>query len=245
MKFLIIACVRRIPVPILRFCRKQNLHKLVFFWNKYTSELDYQIEWVKMFEKNKRSIEEYWKCNRFLEKIIDICEISQDKKILDVGCGISSVNHFIPGKRYGIDPLADYYKKIYEYPSGMVISKGFGENINFPNEFFDSIFSINSLDHTSNAHKTICEIYRTLKENGYFILTCEIFQENDKERFAFSNAHPYRFTKINLLKLVNSFKFKKIFEQQTQFIPEGEYVKGVRVSSSVEIILVLKKCLNP
>jgi ubiquinone/menaquinone biosynthesis C-methylase UbiE len=153
----------------------------LLFWDKYTAELVFQIEWAREFKSNKDKVLEYWRRFRYLDDIIRICKIKSDTKILDVGCGISTVLHFVEGKRYGIDPLACEYKRFYTYPEGINIQNGFGEEIPFPNEYFDVVFCSNVLDHVSDPAKTIEEIKRVLKSKGYFVLTVEIFEKN-KER---------------------------------------------------------------
>lgn len=62
----------------------------------------------------------------------------------------------------------------------MTILRGVGENIPFPDEFFDAVFCSNALDHVEDPKKTVEEIHRVLKKGGYFILTVEIFKRREK-----------------------------------------------------------------
>ena len=50
---------------------------------------------------------------------------------------VKIVLHFLNGKRYGIDPLAESYKNLYKYPEDIHIQKAEGEYIPFLDEFFD------------------------------------------------------------------------------------------------------------
>jgi 2-polyprenyl-3-methyl-5-hydroxy-6-metoxy-1,4-benzoquinol methylase len=121
---------------------------------KEDGELIFQKTWVNSFKFNKDLYLKNWEENYFLRKIIELTHINQKTCILDVGCGVSSVLHFVEGKKWGIDPLAESYKKLYRYPKDIIIKKGVGEKIAFREGFFDVVFSTNSLDHTDNPAKT-------------------------------------------------------------------------------------------
>jgi len=121
--------------------------------SKYSVELSFQKEWVKEFKQNKHKVLEYWKKHRYLDDVNKICKITKDSTVLDVGCGLSSVLHFVEGKRFGIDSLADEYLKMYEYPEGITVKKGFGEYLPFPNNNFDVVFCSNALDHITSPKK--------------------------------------------------------------------------------------------
>jgi ubiquinone/menaquinone biosynthesis C-methylase UbiE len=48
------------------------------------------------------------------------------------------------------------------------------EQIPFPDEYFDVVTSINSLDHVDDLHQTLQEIKRVLKRGGMFMLLVDI-----------------------------------------------------------------------
>jgi len=205
-------------------------------YDKYDAELLYQRKWAKEYEENKSRVLEYWKEYRYLEDICAICKFTEDTKSLDVGCGISTVLHYIKGKRFGIDPLADEYLKLYEYPEELDIRKATGEDIPFPSECFDVVFCTNVLDHTTDPEKVVQEIYRVLKPKGHFVLAVEIFEEETRR----DPAHPHSFTKRDVYSLLEG-KFEPEFEKESIWIGERKYVKGLRKSHRKELIIVLKK----
>lgn len=178
---------------------------------KLTMELDFQKQFVKQFKSNQSIILEDWRVNHSLDKVIEICGIKESTKILDVGCGISTVLHWVNGERYGIDPLADEYLKIYSYPDGIKVTKGSGESIPFIDKYFDVVFSTNALDHCSNPMKLLDEVWRVLSDTGYFILVVEIYPTKIDRGF----EHPHSFTKI-FLKTLLSNKFEIIFERYSK-----------------------------
>lgn len=72
------------------------------------------------------------------------------------------------GLRIGLDPLVNEYYKI---DGGTLSHKmkyvcGYSEDMPFPDETFDFVFSINSLDHVDDLDETISEIKRVLKIGG-------------------------------------------------------------------------------
>jgi ubiquinone/menaquinone biosynthesis C-methylase UbiE len=217
--------------------KRVGLQRLKYFlYSKYSMELAFQKEWLNEFIQNKDKVLEYWKKHRYLDDIIQICKITKDSKVLDVGCGLSSVLHFIDGKRYGVDSLADEYLKLYKYPKGIKIKKGFSECLPFPNAYFDVVFCSNVLDHVTNPKKTINEISRVLKKEGYFVLTVEIF----KSKIQRDPAHPHSFLLKDVFGLLKN-KFTPIFEGSSDWIGLRRYVKGVTKSVGTELIIIAKK----
>ena len=94
----------------------------------------------------------------------------EDKIILDIGCGPRGSLEWadMAGLRIGLDPLVNEY---YKLNGGTLFHKmhyvrGYSEDIPFPDEMFDFVFSINSLDHVDDLDETISEIKRVLKVGG-------------------------------------------------------------------------------
>jgi len=183
------------------YLRKLRLHRLVFLMmSKEQAELDFQRLWVLSFSANPQKARQYWTQYRFLDKVLELCQLRPDSKVLDVGCGISTVLHFLPGDRYGVDPLADQYHKLYDYPDGITVNKAHGEHIPFDDRFFDFAFCSNVLDHVSDPHKVLSEIARVLKKDGRFVLTLELFSHtSDGER---GSDHPHQFDRDGALATV-------------------------------------------
>lgn len=100
-----------------------------------------------------------------------------NKKILDVGCGPAGSLEWISkeSKCFGIDPLCNLYYNNFECSThNMTYIYSRCENIPFPNNYFDYITSMNSMDHVDNVNECILEINRTLKNNGSFLIIVEI-----------------------------------------------------------------------
>ncbi|MBS7250442.1 MAG: class I SAM-dependent methyltransferase [Candidatus Freyarchaeota archaeon] len=242
--------LRYFPKSIKDFIKSYAWYKKIgfekLFWiiknryiNKYYAELAFQVEWAKTFKRNKDKVLACWKEYRSLDDILKICKFTEKTRILDVGCGISTVLHYILGERYGIDPLADYYHKIYKYPEGITVMKGFGENIPFPDNFFDVVFCSNALDHVSNPVKTVSEIHRVLKNSGLFVLIVETFDRLISRDL----AHPHNFSKRDVLKMVKAFEI--VFMKEGLWIDFGDYIEGKRLENAgSQLIMVLMKTVR-
>jgi len=235
-------CISRValvtPEPIKNFCKKYKIVKLWrFMYDKYDSELLFQMEWANKFKENKDKVLEFWKEYRDFDNLVEICKFEEHTKVLDIGCGISTVLHYLKGEKYGLDPLADEYKKLYDYPEDIDIRQGFCENIQFSNEYFDVVISSNSLDHVSDAQKSVEEIHRVLKKGGFFLLNVTIHKEAMRN---VDVGHPYNFTKNDVYSLIEN-KFEIIYEEVTIKMGLKNYVEGSWKKTWDDIILILKK----
>jgi SAM-dependent methyltransferase len=240
LSYTIIKLLRRLilitPGPVKSTLKLPGFGKILSrFWDNYNPELEYQRELVKALRNNKSRVLEYWTKCRYLDEINAICNIEDNTKVLDVGCGISTVLHFIDGEKYGIDPLANKYKQLYSYPEGMDILNGYGEAIPFPNDYFDIVFCSSALDHMIDPQKTINETRRVLKPGGYLVLSVEVFNENVK-----SDHSVHSFTKSDVYSLLDG-NLRTVFERELPRIALRTYVNGSRKSRNKELIMVLKK----
>lgn len=117
----------------------------------------------------------------FKRMALELSEIEDGEKVLDVGCGSGSL--LIEAKtRYpnsdivGIDPdkkvlrLAE--RKLEQAGVKARLVQGFAQELPFPSASFDLVISTLIFHHLSSSVKiaTTREIYRVLKENGKFLL---------------------------------------------------------------------------
>jgi SAM-dependent methyltransferase len=233
---------RAVPEPVISAFKAVGLQRWSsYFLGKRRMELAFQAEWAQEFRDNRELVLDYWTEYRYLREIEDVCRIGGESRLLDVGCGISSVLHFVEGRRFGIDPLADEYKKLYDYPEGIEVREAPGEDIPFPEEWFDVVFCTNVLDHVTSPLQTIREMNRVLREGGYLVLTCEIFDTERKR----DPAHPHSLTREKVKRLVEA-DFTTLFERESPWIGLRSYVNGSREAHNNELIMVLaKKNLRP
>jgi len=208
-------------------------------------KLDWEFEWqstqwASVFKdpENQRKCHEYWVRFRHLDDIRKRVPLDDTTNILDVGCGISTVLHYLPGRRHGIDPLAERYKTIYEYPKDIDIQEGSGESIQFPDRHFDLVTCSNCIDHTQSPTDTVAEIERVLRPGGHLVLTCEAFPTDLGERNA---AHPHSMTIDSLRTLTK--RFETIEHWDEPWYGLLNYVLGNPPTTQREQILLLRKPL--
>jgi len=194
------------------------------YWNKHTAELAFQTHWVEQFVDNKAKVLEYWEGYRYLDEIKKICSVKPDTKILDVGCGISTVLHFVEGERYGIDPLALEYQRLYSYPARIRVLEGSGEKIPFNDNSFGVVFCSDVLDHVDNPQQVLSEIARVLQPEGFLVLTVEIFPE-DFHKEGRDIAHPHNFSVHDINELVEG-DFGVSLDRSSPWISLSGYIQG-------------------
>lgn len=204
--------------------------------DKYLPELAFQSAWAGEFEGKRSGVFEYWRTYRFLDELQDLVP-TEGKRVLDVGCGISTVLHFIPGSRYGVDPLAHEYRKLYAYPAGIHLVGGSGEQLPFGDEQFDVVFCTNALDHMTAPPRAVREVHRVLRPGGHVIVTVEVFDEPVVR----DRGHPHAFRRDDVhLLLAQHFQIR--FERDSPWIGLRNLVMK-RTSRPVtrELILAARK----
>ena len=167
---------------------------------KEREELEFQKLWVEDFKKAKGKVRYYWQRYRYLDTILEKCKIDDWSTILDIGSGISSVLHFLPGTKIALDPLMEDYQNLYDFPDSWILLNLKAEDLNAEahEELFDVVFCSNALDHTESPEKAMENIYRILKPGGYFVLTVQVFLEEGKR----NEAHPHSLTYFRIFELL-------------------------------------------
>ncbi len=91
-------------------------------------------------------------------------------RLLDVGCGpMLPARHLAYDELWCLDPLLESYQKA-GFPvrdAGAVLVPLAAENLwTIPADFFDTVVSVNALDHVDDFATTIAEIERVTKPSG-------------------------------------------------------------------------------
>jgi len=176
----------------------------------YWSNYDKNSIFKESGERNPRRVK------IMMEKWRKLIKINNDTKILQIGCGPEDViNYFPTGKCYSIDPLADFYKERFNLDykkSGLI--KGTGENLPFPDKYFDIVILTNVLDHVYSPEKVLNEIKRVMKDSALFHFEVYIYQRNF----------------LRLAKVFNKFKWiikKKMYNIHHPYMFIKEDVKSL------------------
>jgi ubiquinone/menaquinone biosynthesis C-methylase UbiE len=178
------------------------------YWESYTKEALLKEE-LERHKKKAEILEKEWR---------SFISLNKNSRILQIGCGPEDViTHLKIGKKYAVDPLADFYKKKFELNYGnLVFLQARGEELPFKDKFFDVVILANVLDHVESPQKVLSEIKRVLKDKGIFQFE-NLFYQRKFIKIAkiwggfkqtmtgkiFNIHHPYMFTLQNLKSIIS------------------------------------------
>lgn len=157
-----------------------------------------------------------------------------NKKILDVGCGIKPYEVLFKNSKYiGIDIEGGGHKNEYKKAD-----KYFdGKNIPFGDNFFDLVICTQVIEHTLEYEYLLKEIYRVLKNKGTLILTAPFVWNEHEIPYDF-----FRFTKYaheNIFKN-SGFDIQKIEPTTNFFATIGQLISAFLIETLAKKSLILK-----
>lgn len=139
------------------------------FWEGLIEERAGSSESIEV--KKEALFKECWEDSfpRYLEALRIKADHFSGKRILDVGCGpITGVVGFEGAELHGVDHLIDEYIRM-GYPldrHDVKYANAPSEKTLYPDDYFDSVISINALDHVDHFDRTVKEMARVLKPGG-------------------------------------------------------------------------------
>jgi len=111
---------------------------------------------------------------KFKSKMIELCEVSDGDKVLDVGCGNGSLTHAISKKAniqaYGVDISPNMIAECRARYEGIEFEVSNGERLEFEDGSIDTVTICCVLHHLNNAQNFIKEAGRVLKTGGTLII---------------------------------------------------------------------------
>ena len=140
---------------------------------KRTEELDF---WRGVFKRaDGQPANDYFE-RLFYEPFGLTAEFYEDKRLLDVGCGPGGSLAWatMAAERVGVDPLVAEYRSLGLDEQEMRYVDASAEKMPFPDEYFDIVSSLNSLDHVEDVERTIAEMIRVLKPDGSLLVLVEV-----------------------------------------------------------------------
>ena len=119
--------------------------------------------------------------------------------VLDLGAGKDYLkNEFLN--------LSDFWISLdYNIRSKTIDVQGDGQFLPFPGNLFDTIVSIDVLEHVPDPEKLVSELYRVLKPGGRVILSTPFFFWHHEEPFDF-----FRFSRYGISTIFERNKFEVI-----------------------------------
>lgn len=111
---------------------------------------------------------------RYKQKILEIFQVPEGGRVLDVGCGNGSLVNAIRQKEkieaYGIDISPNMIEECRKRYAGINFRVSTGETIGFEDDFFDVVTICCVLHHLHNPQIFFEEAYRVLKHGGLLIV---------------------------------------------------------------------------
>jgi len=178
------------------------------------------------------------------EEIRELCRLykplNKSSYILEIGSGAAGILTFLTesSQRYAIDPLETYYSTVDKFvkmrDETVKYSADKGEMLPFEDSKFDLLIVDNVLDHCENPEKVINEIKRVLKPDGLIYFRQNTYHLWGKairaimEIFLIDKGHPFTFTKTDLRKLFEKFKFSTLQSKHNGYFEtwKGELTSG-------------------
>lgn len=157
-------------------------------WEKFIdiiSVINIDNKWMEQYENasNLRArirIHELYSTNKYgwMRWFFEQIDIPQNSKILELGCGDASLWHSnldripegwdITLSDFSGGMLNDAQKKLGKNSKRFNFKKIDAQNITFDDETFDVVIANHMLYHVQDIEKTFNEIFRVLKNKGYF-----------------------------------------------------------------------------
>ena len=113
-----------------------------------------------------------WDNQFFRERVLEVLASNEppgSKAVLDLGAGAGIIEQMnfkgIAGRVCGVDPDP----RVAENPYLDEGKEGIGEQIPYPDNSFDLVFSVNVLEHLDQPQEVFAEVQRTLKPGGIFL----------------------------------------------------------------------------
>ena len=111
---------------------------------------------------------------RYRQKILELCDVSDGDRVLDVGCGNGSLINAIRQKgkieAHGIDISPNMIEECRNQYEGIRFEVSTGEKIGFADGYFDAVTICCVLHHLHEPQKFFEEAHRVLKPGGILIV---------------------------------------------------------------------------
>lgn len=233
---------RRLTTPALIKYRDifqpKEVHAASFFVRHFSD---------KSSEEINGYISTLWRDHKQFDRILTTTGLrldDQNVSMLDVGGGLTSILRlFSTPKKWVVDICIDELKKTdLAFDPTIEHICGPAEKMSFDDSFFDYIFCSNAIDHFEDPEQSLIEMKRTLKDDGYCVVTVDVFPYEKGYR---NKKHPNSFTPESIKEvLAKHFTIVEYFNQPHEGkvgISQLVYGKTEPKLGVTETIFILQK----
>ncbi len=249
-----------------------NAKNMIVYWYEKHWEPGF-IKWWKgyetlalhdgLHEKGARSFEKaLLNMNDFVAKLLGLDE-NRSMKILDAGCGVGGTCIYL-GNKY---PKSTFIgitisKRQVDLARKFAKERNHNKNVSFmvmdymktefPSNFFDGIFALESISYAPSKKKFIDEMHRILKPNGKLAIICPAMKkkklnpvlEKIYRWYHVGRGNSYSFPVLDELLNYLSKKFVDVeVKELTKNIIPSE-IRAVLISIPYAFSIIFKKLLN-
>lgn len=170
---------------------------------------------IKSFVKRNLRVRKFyhWLFGQYLSEVL----LKARGRVLDIGCGSGSTMEELRRlgcKVYGIEPNPKAAKACIE--KGLDVTCGVLNEVNFTENFFDTVIMMNVVEHFPSPKRTLEKIYRILRPGGHVYIYCP--NANSYMAAFFDEFwrgwhvpfHFYHFTPETMSRLIRTTPFKNI-----------------------------------
>jgi len=222
---------------------------------KELAALHYNIINFELFKPDfiTNLLKKYWIEYRYYLEVEKHLGPVKNQKVLDIGCGYTSILNFFSGKnKYGVDIIIPHLiERGFPLDESSKWIQGRAELLPFKEHFFDIVITSNALDHVDSPKVAIDEASRILKSGGFFVFCVDVFDEDKGKRDV---QHPFSFTEKQLFAdIQDDFEmifsaydhtgtgFKTFFLNHTGYFIEKIINRKHKSHAKRKISLVLRK----
>lgn len=162
-----------------------------------------------------------------------VCK-DKNAKILDIGFGngylLKKLSKELDAKLYGIDVSYDMLRKAGHKNDDavtlnrVILRQGYASELPYNDNFFDTIYTVNTIYFWEDISKAFEEIFRVLKDGGNFI--CTFYSKEFLDKLPYCDSGFNKFTPSVVRSLAREFGFcnvkVKILKEDKAFCLIGE-----------------------
>src|SRR5215469_9818288 len=142
-------------------------------------------------------------------------DLFRGQRVLEVGCGpLAPILQFPDCIRHCVDPLVDTYMAagwpLYDYDAKFINAGG--ESLPYRDGYFDSVISVNALDHVDDFEQTAREMERVVKPGGRIYFEVEYHEPTVTEPLKLDDARVLRAFSRSKLTAVVRRSGKELYE---------------------------------